>query len=105
VAEPVSVFGNVQRQAWEPIREALGLPEKGRYTNSRTRSPAAPMRASRESAHFLAEDLDELATTRPTSAVRLLPGFDQYLQGPGTADGHFVPATRRARSAESALFR
>jgi len=48
-----------------------------------------------ERAHVLAEDLDELASARPTSAVRLLPGFDQYVLGPGTADGHVVPAARR----------
>jgi hypothetical protein len=39
-----------------------------------------------ERAHVLAEDLDELASARPTTAVRLLPGFDQYVLGPGTAD-------------------
>jgi hypothetical protein len=48
-----------------------------------------------EPAHVLAEDLEELAATRPTTAVRLLPGFDQYVLGPGTADGHVVPAARR----------
>jgi hypothetical protein len=47
-------------------------------------------------AHILAEDADELASTEPTTAVRLLPGFDQYVLGPGTADGHVVPAARRA---------
>ncbi|MGH2489162.1 MAG: winged helix DNA-binding domain-containing protein, partial [Candidatus Limnocylindria bacterium] len=49
-----------------------------------------------EPAHVLAEDLDELVSTRPTRAVRLLPGFDQYVLGPGTADGHVVPGARRA---------
>jgi Winged helix DNA-binding domain len=49
-----------------------------------------------ERAHVLAEDLDELASTGPTSAVRLLPGFDQYVLGPGTADAHVVPAARRS---------
>jgi hypothetical protein len=49
-----------------------------------------------ERAHVLAEDLDELATVAPTAAVRLLPGFDQYVLGPGTGDGHVVPASRRA---------
>jgi hypothetical protein len=49
-----------------------------------------------ERAHVLAEDLDELASAEPTAAVRLLPGFDQYVLGPGTADGHVVPAARRA---------
>lgn len=28
--------------------------------------------------------------------MRLLPGFDQYVLGPGTADGHVVPPARRA---------
>jgi hypothetical protein len=47
-------------------------------------------------AHILADDLDELASTRETSTVRLLPGFDQYVLGPGTADGRVVPAARRS---------
>ena len=46
--------------------------------------------------YVLAEHLDELAATKPTTAVRLLPGFDQYVLGPGTADGHVVPTARRA---------
>jgi hypothetical protein len=46
-------------------------------------------------AYVLAEDLDGLAETRPTSAVRLLPGFDQYVLGPGTDDVHVLPAARR----------
>ena len=46
-------------------------------------------------AHVLAKDLDELASARPTTAVRLLPGFDQYVLGPGTGDGHVVPSARR----------
>ena len=49
-----------------------------------------------ERAHVLAEDLDELASGRPSTAVRLLPGFDQYVMGPGTDDGHVVRASRRA---------
>jgi winged helix DNA-binding protein len=49
-----------------------------------------------EPAHVLAEDLDELTSTTPTTAVRLLPGFDQYVLGPGTGDGHVVPTARRA---------
>ena len=28
--------------------------------------------------------------------MRLLPGFDQYVLGPGTGDGHVVPRARRA---------
>jgi Winged helix DNA-binding domain len=49
-----------------------------------------------ERAYVLAEDADQLAATTPTNAVRLLPGFDQYVLGPGTGDAHVVPAARRA---------
>ncbi len=49
-----------------------------------------------ERAYVVADDLDDLASARPTTAVRLLPGFDQYLLGLGTEDGHVVPAARRA---------
>ncbi len=45
---------------------------------------------------ILAEDLDSLTGTRPMKAVRLLPGFDQYVLGPGTGDPHVVAANRRA---------
>jgi Winged helix DNA-binding domain len=48
-----------------------------------------------EPAFILAEHADELAATKPTSAVRLLPGFDQYVLGPGTKDGNVTPAARR----------
>ncbi len=41
------------------------------------------------------EDLDELTAAKPSSAVRLLPGFDDYVLGPGTEDGHVTPAARR----------
>lgn len=48
-----------------------------------------------EPAYVMATDLDGLLATRPTSVVRLLPGFDQYVLGPGTADGHVTPAEHR----------
>jgi hypothetical protein len=43
-----------------------------------------------------ADGLDGLAVANPAPAVRLLPGFDQYVLGPGTADVHIIPAGRRA---------
>ncbi|HEX6474684.1 MAG TPA: crosslink repair DNA glycosylase YcaQ family protein [Candidatus Limnocylindria bacterium] len=42
------------------------------------------------------EDLDELAAAKPTKAVRLLPGFDQWVLGPGTDDPRIVAPARRA---------
>jgi DNA glycosylase AlkZ-like len=56
----------------------------------------APVDVAGETAYVLAEDLDELAGTPPTGAVRLLPAYDQWVLGPGTADGHVVPPERRA---------
>lgn len=47
-------------------------------------------------AHVLAEHADGLAAAKPTAAVRLLPGFDQYVLGPGTDDTSVVAAARRA---------
>ena len=47
------------------------------------------------SAHLLAEDVDDLAATSPSAAVRLLPAFDQYVLGPGTAATEILDADRR----------
>lgn len=47
-------------------------------------------------AYARAEDVDELASTTPTEAVRLLPNFDAYVLGPGTDDPHVVSPDRRA---------
>ncbi len=58
-------------------------------------SRLAEVDVSGERAYVLAEDLDDLRSTKPTKALRLLPGFDQFVMGPGTGDGHVVPAHRR----------
>ncbi len=55
-----------------------------------------------EGAYVPAEDLEELASAKPTTAVRLLPGFDQYVLGPGTDDTHVVPAARRTAVSKQA---
>jgi hypothetical protein len=60
------------------------------------RDRLAEVEVGGERAYVRTEDVDELAAAKPTPAVRLLPGFDQYVLGPGTADGHVVPAGRRA---------
>jgi hypothetical protein len=48
-----------------------------------------------EAAYVLRQDLEELAATRATAVVRLLPRNDQWVLGPGTADTHVVPPARR----------
>jgi hypothetical protein len=45
---------------------------------------------------MLREDVDEAAGSTPTASVRLLPAYDQWVLGPGTADPHVVPPARRA---------
>lgn len=57
-----------------------------------------------ERAYVLAEDLDSLAAATPprSPTVRLLPGFDQWVLGPGTGDPHIlVPFRRRLVSRQS----
>jgi hypothetical protein len=53
-------------------------------------------------AHLLAEDVDELAGTAPTAAARLLPAFDQYVLGPGTAAAEILAPERRAEVSRAA---
>ena len=51
-----------------------------------------------ERAFVMTEHIDDLASTAPTSAVRLLPGFDQYVLGPGyqgsACDPYWAPLRR-----------
>lgn len=61
-----------------------------------------PVEIEDETAYALAEDVDALRSTRPISTVRLLPGFDQYVLGPGTGDVRIVPAHRRAEVSKAA---
>ena len=46
-------------------------------------------------AYALTKDLDQLSAAEPCDAVRLLPGFDPWVFGPGTADTRLLAPTRR----------
>jgi hypothetical protein len=48
-----------------------------------------------QTAYVVREDADELVAASPSKAVRLLPGHDQWVMGPGTKDEHVVPPARR----------
>lgn len=48
-----------------------------------------------QQAFVLREHLKELTATPATIAVRLLPGRDQWILGPGTADARVVPPAHR----------
>jgi len=55
-----------------------------------------------EPALVLHDDLEELEASRPSTAVRLLPGRDPWVMGPGTHDFHVVSPTRREPVSRSA---
>jgi hypothetical protein len=44
---------------------------------------------------LLRENREALEASRPSTAVRLLPGRDPWVMGPGTDDPHVVPPARR----------
>lgn len=46
-------------------------------------------------AYVLTRDLDAIREARPSQEVRLLPAYDPWLFGPGTADARIVPPKRR----------
>ena len=86
-----ATFGNFR--AWL-ARGRVGTPQmKAWLALLGTRLAAVEVEGQR--AYLLADDVDELAATMPTEAVRLLAGFDQYVLGAGTEDAHVVPAARR----------
>jgi winged helix DNA-binding protein len=55
----------------------------------------APVDVDGEPSYVLREDLEELTSTTATAATRLLPAYDQWVLGTGTADAHVVPPARR----------
>jgi Winged helix DNA-binding domain len=46
-------------------------------------------------AYVASEDVDALTATVPSEEVRLLPGHDQWVIGPGTRDAHVTPTELR----------
>lgn len=46
-------------------------------------------------AYVVREDVDPLLVAQPSLAVRLVPGHDQWVMGPGTKDVHVTPTARR----------
>jgi hypothetical protein len=54
-----------------------------------------PVDVEGEQLFVRAEDADAIASAGPSKHVRLVGGFDQWVLGPGTDDGHVTPAARR----------
>ncbi|EAP99108.1 hypothetical protein JNB_03030 [Janibacter sp. HTCC2649] len=46
-------------------------------------------------AYVARQDVDALEAATPSDVVRLLPGHDQWIMGPGTSDGHVTPPAHR----------
>ena len=46
-------------------------------------------------AYVVRADVDSLVASRPSEALRFLPGHDQWVMGPGTKDAHVTPRSRR----------
>jgi len=85
---PLEAFGNWLAGGWFGKRRLAGwLDALG--------DSLALVDVEGEPAYVLAEHLEDLAATKPTTALRLLGGFDQWVLGPGTADVHVIPAGRR----------
>ena len=55
-----------------------------------------------EQSYIFRDDLDELTATATSRSVRLLPTYDQWLLGAGTADARIVPPARRERVSRGA---
>jgi winged helix DNA-binding protein len=53
-------------------------------------------------AHVRTVDLDELRAAEPSDAVRLVPGFDPWVLGPGTADRRVIADDRRGLATRGA---
>jgi hypothetical protein len=54
-----------------------------------------PVDVEGETAYVVRDDVVELVAARPSRAVRLLPGHDPWVIGPGTKDPHVTPPARR----------
>jgi Winged helix DNA-binding domain len=52
--------------------------------------------------YALSEDVEELQDAAPSDALRLLPGFDQYVLGPGTRDARIIPPGQRTLVSKTA---
>jgi hypothetical protein len=101
-AAPIAIAGYLGAYGPATIENFRNWISRGRVSVRRIRGwfgamseQLAEVDVDGERRYVLAKDLDELARARPSTAVRLLPGFDQYVLGPGTEDRHVLPSKRR----------
>lgn len=64
----------------------------------------ATVRIDGQDRRVLASDVDDLTGSAPDDSVRLLPCFDAWILGPGTADPLTVPPAQRVKLSSGADF-
>ena len=108
-AAPIVIVGYLGAYGPATIDNFRNWLSRGRLSAKQIRSwfkalgtRIAEIEVDGERRFILARDLDDLASSKPTTAVRLLPGFDQYVLGPGTEDVHIIPANRRTAVSKTA---
>jgi hypothetical protein len=79
-----------------------GTPRKLRAWFAGTAEPLVQVEVDGELNYMRQADVDDLAATKPSRAVRLHGGFDQWVLGPGTADAHVIPPGRRTAVSKQA---
>ena len=79
------------------LTEGLGVPRRRvREWLSDLRDELANLSIDGEEAYVLARDLDAMHGAEPSRSVVLLPAYDPWILGPGTADVRIVAPGRRA---------
>lgn len=81
-------------QYW--LGEGLGVPRRRLRAWLAALEDVTTVDVDGEAHLVLRADEEDLGTSTATGAVRLLPGHDQWVLGPGTADPRVVPPARRA---------
>lgn len=87
------------------VRDAATGPDRAgsdRAGSDRAGSDSGPSQGARTELYARTADLDDLADTAPAPGLRLLPGFDQYVLGPGTGDPQVVPPEHRQQVSRAA---
>ncbi len=84
------------------LAEGLGAGKFVRGWLASLKDRIAPLKMEGGDAFVLGEDLDAIVAATESDTVRLLPAYDQWVMGPGTADANVVPSVLRAEVSRGA---
>jgi hypothetical protein len=84
------------------IAEGLGAGKFIRGWLASVKDKHADVDVDGTQAFILRTDLDALQSAEATDALRLLPAYDQWVMGPGTADANVVPSGLRGEVSRGA---